>query len=51
MRKPYDPHYRVQASDLLSTGADEPDDFDPDIADWFGMTSDHPLEDTDGGLA
>ncbi len=41
----YDPNYVVQASDLLSTGSDEQDDYDPDIAEWYGVTSDHPLDD------
>lgn len=41
----YDPEYRIKESDLLSTGSDEQDDFDPDIAEWYGMTSGHPLED------
>ena len=37
----YDPDYKVQPDDLLSTGATEQDDFDPDIAEWADVTSDY----------
>ncbi len=35
----YDPNYVVKESDLLTTGATEHDDFDPDIAEWADVTS------------
>lgn len=40
----YEPGYVTQESDLIDTGSDEPDDFDPALDEWAGMDSEHPLD-------
>ena len=37
----YDPSYRVTNADLLDTGATEQDDFDPELDEWEGVTSEY----------
>lgn len=39
MNEGYEPSYTTRESDLIGTGADEQDDFDPELAEWEGVTS------------
>ena len=35
----HDPQHQVQEGDLLDTGSQEQDDFDPETLEWAGVTS------------